>query len=268
MRRLVVTTAANDNAAIEDEAQKLSHELNGVYVRRSGRSIKSILTTAAADRLLIVRRDRYSLHDLSGNEYQFHPNLVIVRAMNYKKTGSDHFLEAADLREGDKVIDCTVGFATEALLASLQVGETGEVVGLESVPELAVVTREGTRKYTLIQKGLEAALRRIVVLNWDYREYLARCLTSSADVVYFDPFFDETLEKSAQSIGALAAFGNRAPLDSRSILEAQRVARRSVIIKHPKSCRLPKETEDLVVREVSGRKSPVTFAVIASLRSR
>jgi 16S rRNA (guanine1516-N2)-methyltransferase len=260
--RLGVTTSANENDDLIVEALLIGRQLNAQFFPRSGKSIPYLLAWSGMDRLLIVRRDRYSLHDSNNAAYQYHPNLAIVRGANYIKTGCDHYLEAANLASGDKVIDCTLGFGTEAQLAAMVVGEEGEIIGLESVPELAIVSRNGLSRYTLLQKTLEDAMRRIVVLNADYREYLRLSTTKSADVVYFDPFFKETLEKSTITIGPLATFGNRSPLDIRSITEARRVARKRVIVKHPKSYALPDEISAQVTETVAGRKSPVAYAVI------
>jgi hypothetical protein len=251
--------AAEDLVA---QAEELSLYLNAVYCPRNGQSIPSFFEDARYDRLMIVQRDQLSLHNSHGDEYQFHPNMAVVRATNYKKVGKDYYLTAANLKPGDKVIDCTLGFGCEALLASMIVGTEGEVVGLESDPELATVTRDGMGRYKMLQRTLQQAMRRVVVLNCDYRDYLRRSLTRSADIVYFDPFFKETLEGGTETVGSLAAFGNRAPLDIRSITEARRVARRAVIIKHPKWHPLPHEVAAQVKEEVSGRRSPITFAVI------
>jgi hypothetical protein len=259
---LAVTTGANDNVVTSDEAERLAIELNAPFIPRHGRGFDSLFRESGAEILLVIRRDRYSLHNRRGIQYQFHPNLAIVRAMNFTKTGNDHYLEAAELKSGDRVIDCTLGFGCEALLASLAVGEGGQVIGLESVPELAVVTRDGMSRYHLLQRPLEEAMRRVVVLSRDYRDYLMQTLTNAVDVVYFDPFFPETLEKSTVTVGALSAFGNRAPLDYRSVIEARRVAKRRVIIKHPKSFDLPPEVIAHTSDIISGRKSPVAYAVL------
>jgi hypothetical protein len=214
------------------------------------------------DKVLVVQRDQYTLYGADGMEYQFHPNMAIVRATNYTKTGRDYYLEAAELKPGDTVIDCTLGFGCEAVLAAMVVGVDGQVIGLESVPELAIVTRRGMGRYNMLQKHLREAMRRVVVLNADYREYLRKSRTRSADIVYFDPFFKETLEGAGHTVGCLAAFGNRASLDIRSVIEARRVARRAVIIKHPKWHPLPQEIRPDVKEEVAGRRSTITFAVI------
>lgn len=40
-------------------------------------------------------------------------------------------LRAAYLSEGDTFLDCTLGLGSDAIIASMAVGETGSVVGIE-----------------------------------------------------------------------------------------------------------------------------------------
>ncbi len=260
--RLVVTTSVAATQKLIDEARMTAVTLGTIYEDRAGRSIESFFDNGPVQRALVIQNDRYTLYSSNGAMYQYHPNMAIVRALNHRKTASEYYLIAAAFKPGDRVIDCTLGFGTEALLAAQAVGSEGEVIGLESVPELALLTRDGMRRYRLLQKDLQDAMRRVVVLNNDYRAYLRQTQTHSADIIYFDPFFEETLAGSATTVDSLAAFGNRAPLDIRAIMDARRIARRSVIVKHPKWMALPKDISCQVKDEVCGRKSSITFAVI------
>lgn len=40
-------------------------------------------------------------------------------------------LRAAGLSEGDTFLDCTLGLGSDAIIASMAVGETGSVIGIE-----------------------------------------------------------------------------------------------------------------------------------------
>ena len=265
--RIAVTTAVNDTPELIEQARRIALELNANFIERNERPMHALFAESGCSVMLCIRRDRFVLENSDGEEYQFHPNLAIVRAANFLKHGSDRFLETVNLRSGELLLDCTIGFGSEALLAAMAVGPDGEVVGLESVPELAVITREGMRRYKLQQKKLEEIMRRVVVLNRDYREYLKDAPTQSYDVVYFDPFFDRPLDRSTNSIAPLAAFGNRAPLDTKSVIEARRVARRIVVVKHTKWHRLPAEIESQVSDKICGRRSTVAYSVLPGFGS-
>jgi hypothetical protein len=232
---LAVTTSTNKSPELEERAQSIARELNGLYAPRSGGPLAPLFAETLAERIIVVEQGKLSLHDQSGAEYRYHPNLALVRGLNYLRGQGDTYLRAAELSEGETVLDCTLGFGTEALLAALVVGANGEVIGLESVPELALLSREGMRQFRLVQKPLAEAMRRVGVVTADYRDYLPRAASHSADLVYFDPFFGEPVSGSEHTILPLARFGNRSPLDSRSVMEARRVARRRVLIKQPRN---------------------------------
>ncbi|MDQ2798294.1 MAG: hypothetical protein M3Y13_01455, partial [Armatimonadota bacterium] len=149
-----------------------------------------------------------------------------------------------------------------AALASLIVGEAGQVVGLESVPELAAVTRIGVQTFHLPNVALEAALRRVEVIQADYRLYLETCADDMYDVVYFDPFFEKRLTGSEASVSPLFVFGNPSPLDPAAVQDAVSVARRRVVIKHPRHEPLPAEVSALVKETVGSQKSRLVYSII------
>ncbi len=259
-----VTTSVQPIPSLEAQARECAAELQAAYVPRSGLTIPGVFAECGAERLLIAGQDHLRLRDrTTGTEYFFHPNLFQVRAYNLMHGGRDHFLEAVQLGPGDSLLDCTLGFACEASLAALTVGESGSVVGLESVRELALVSRIGTQSFTLHSARLTAALRRVQVITADAREYLPRQADQSVDAVYFDPFFEHRLSGSEVSVSPLFVFGNPAPLEAGTVEEARRVARRRVVIKHPRDEPLPETVQAGVTEVVAGRKSRIVYSVLA-----
>ncbi|BDI31851.1 hypothetical protein CCAX7_39020 [Capsulimonas corticalis] len=263
---LCVTTGVKGRPDLQERARALAHELGGVYYPREKDNIPEVLAATGAKRALVVTHTKLVLRDGDSEfEYSFHPNLAMLRGYNVTRGWRDLYVEAAALQPGESVLDCTLGFAGEATLAALMVGETGKVVGLESVPELAAVTRDGVSRFDLEPKILEEAMRRVHVVTASYRDYLREAPDASFDLVYFDPFFDERLPGSENSVSPLALFGNTEPLDTASIHEARRVARRRVVIKHPRRDALPPEIESLVEESVTGRKSRVVYKILPPL---
>lgn len=264
MPSLAVTTSTHPPAALEAQARALATELGASYVARHGRGLPETFAASEAARLLIVGADRLRLRDrATGTEYFFHPNMFQIRAAGVLRGEPDHFLAATGLGPGDALLDCTLGFASEAALASLAVGEAGCVVGLESVPALALVTRLGLQSFALKHPGMEAALRRVQVVTADSRDFLAGCEAGAFDVVYFDPFFPERLSGSEASVSPLFVFGNPAPLDAEAVRQARRVARRRVVVKHPRHESLPAPVAEWVAETVGSAKSRLTYSVLA-----
>ena len=261
---LAVTTSVKPSASLEAQAHRLAAELHAPLVPRLGRPLPQVFEASGTARLLIAGADHLRLRDrATGTEYYFHPNMFLIRGSNVLRGVPDHFLEATGLSPGDKLLDCTLGFASESALASLVIGETGQVIGLESVPELAAVARIGVQEFPLPNAVLRAALRRVQVVTANHTDYLRGCGACSFDVVYFDPFFEKRLAGSEASVSPLFIFGNPAPLDPAAIAEACRVARRSVVIKHPRQEPLPAEVSARVTGTVGSRKSQLVYSVIA-----
>ncbi len=262
---LAVTTSVRPAAALEAEAQAIADELAAPLAPRGNKSLAEVFAAANTDRLLIVAEGRLRLRDRdTGTEYFYHPNLFLTRGSQVLESGleTDPFLRATGLMPGGSLLDCTLGFASEAALASLAVGCLGRVAGVESVPALACVTRRGVQTFPLQNKALEAALRRVEVVTGDSGTYLTECGDSAFDVVYFDPFFPERVPGSEASMSPLFVFGNPAPLDVAAVREAQRVARRRVVIKHPRHAPLPPEMAGLVSNTVGSPKSRLVYSVI------
>ena len=136
------------------------------------------------------------------------------------------------------------------------------MTGLESVPELALVTRVGIQSFHLHSQALTQVLRRVQVVTADSAEYLPLCADSSVDVVYFDPFFEHRLSGSEVSVSPLFVFGNPAPLQAETVAQARRVARRRVVIKHPRDEPLPGRVQEWVTETLSSRKRRVVYSVI------
>ncbi len=260
---LAVTTSVKPAPAIETLAQEIAFELAVPYVSRAGRPLPALFEAADADRLLIAGSDHLRLRDrVTGTEYFFHPNMFLIRGSNALRGETDHFLQASGLERGGTLLDCTLGFASESALASLTVGDTGRVDGLESVRELALLTRIGVQTFPVQSPELGAALRRVRVIHADYRTYLQNCAPKSYDAVYFDPFFEKRLSGSEDSVSPLFVFGNPSPLDAAAVQEACRVARRRVVIKHPRHEPLPPEVSEAVTQTVGSRKSRLIYSVI------
>ena len=268
---LAVTTSVRPNAALAAEAQAVAEELNVPLAPRADKSLAEVFTDAETDRLLIVAEGRLRLRDRStGTEYFYHPNLFLTRGSQVLEHGpdTDPFLRATALTPGGSLLDCTLGFASEAALGALAVGEGGRVVGVESVPALACVTRRGVQSFPLQNKRLEAALRRVEVVTEDSGAFLAECADGAFDVVYFDPFFPERVPGSEASMSSLFVFGNPAPLDAAAVRDAQRVARRRVVLKHPRHAPLPPEIAALVSETVGSPKSRLVYSVIGAVKEK
>jgi 16S rRNA (guanine1516-N2)-methyltransferase len=229
---LLITTASSSTPALRARAESIAAELLAPIVLRHHEPLSACFAQRpAATRAIVVQKDRLLLVHKDGMEFFYHPNLGCLRFSNYLRGQNDWLLAAAQIKEGDAVLDCTLGYAGEATLLATQTGDRGEVHGIEGVPELGLVAREGLKTVVTDNKRVNEAMRRIQVVHLGHHlDYLKQCPDRRYDVVYFDPFFDVDVDKPG-TLDALRFFGDRRPLTLAAIKEAQRVARRFVLVK-------------------------------------
>lgn len=210
-------------------AQKLSAELHIDYVERHKESVGKLMEKHGVTAVLVAYPHELKLNSKAGEMF-FHPNMSQLRVKNLRKGEKDHMSEAMGLHEGMSVLDCTLGFGADAIVASFGVGETGRVVGVESSPLIAAVIGHGLKHFLPGNYPLYAAMRKIEVVNMDYLDYLREQPDNSYDVVYFDPMFRKPLTASS-GISPLRGVANHAALSVEAVEEAMRVARSRVVMK-------------------------------------
>lgn len=176
----------------------------------------------------------------------FHPSMSLIRILQGNRGEDDRFLSATGLESGQTFLDATLGLGTDALVAAWKVGEKGRVIAVEHSPLIAALIKEGLEalrnkelphiknpEKQVAWRELITASQNIEVKWGDHFEILSNLPDLSVDVVYFDPMFRRTREKSA-SIRPLHAWSDNRPLRLETIREACRVARSRVVLKERK----------------------------------
>ena len=230
---LFVTTALSPKPEMHKRAKTFARELSATVVQRGKKGLPELfIQNPAAERALVVQAgNRLHLTARSGEQFFYHPNMAYLRLRNFERGFPDSLFEAAQFQTGERVLDATLGFASEAILCAHAVGETGQVDGIEAVPELGVVVREGLQTLQTASQTVNAAMRRVRVVHLGHHlPFLLACPKGAYDVVYFDPFFDDTL-KNSETFEPLRAFGDHAKLAPEALYEARRIAKRRVIVK-------------------------------------
>ena len=254
----IVTTVRKATAELENKAKAVAAQLNSRYVRRDGAGIAKMKAQHGCDIVVVVKQNQILL-DMDGTEMFFHPNMAQVRIKRLRCGGTDNMIDAMALKRGMSVLDCTLGFAADAIVASYQVGESGRVVGLECSPLIALVTADGLKRYLPTNYDLKSAMVRIETVNQDYLEYLKKQPDDSFDVVYFDPMFRHPLTDSA-NINPLRSLADSDPVSMEAIAEAKRVARCRVVFKENSRSL---EFERLGFTKIcGGRYAPIHYGVM------
>jgi len=254
LEKIAITTSQTREHLIEI-AQKISLEININYIPRGNQSLENIKLKHNLSQLVIVREDKIIVDD----QYFFHPGMAVPRIKTLKKGETDPMIQAMNIEEGDSVLDCTLGMANDAIVASFIVGEKGAVVGIESSPVIYIITKWGLARYQKGSKDSQKAMKNICVINSNYEHFLEKLPENSFDVVYFDPMFDIPLFKS-NGINGLRTFANYNKITKEAIKKAKKVARKRIVIKEWKYGQILK---NLSVHEIIGGKySKVKFGIL------
>lgn len=248
---MLVTTAGRTNEQMIEKAKNVASELNVLYIPRKKQSVERIQAQNNGD-CIVIGKNRLELYPYGETEpFFFHPNSAMFRIKRLLKGEHDPFIEAAELREGMSLLDCTLGLASDSIVASFVVGESGSVTGIEANPYLAYIVEDGLRMWDSGSTEMNNAMERIIVHHSNSYDYLLTQPDVSVDCVYFDPMFEEPVLES-DGIKALGRFAIYDDLDEGIINEALRVARKRVILKdHFRSERFEKYGFDVFRRKTA-----------------
>ncbi|WP_308447269.1 class I SAM-dependent methyltransferase [Desulforamulus aquiferis] len=254
----MITTGLRNSEKVEDLALELSNKLKLPYLPREKQSLESIRQRASAESIILVNNNRLSLVT-NGMELFFHPGLAKLRIKELQAGKTDQMISAMALSEGKTVLDCTLGIASDAIVASYIAGSLGTVVGIEASIAVAEIVSRGLKNYHGERPELLDAMRRINVVQGDHLEYLRQLPDNCFDIVYFDPMFRKPREQSS-SMAPLRPFANSNPLSPDAVNEARRVAKHRVVMKEN---RFSQEFKRLNFHTIQGgRYSPVAYGII------
>lgn len=258
MNNFIVTTIRKPTEAIETFAKEISLKLGGNFVVREDFSFETLKTIHGVENILLVKKNSLSVVTAEG-ELFFHPNTAHLRIKNLRGGDGDRLIDALKISEGSKVLDCTLGLGSDAIVESFVAGSLGEIVALEVNPLIAEVVSHGLKNFADDSPHILQAMRRIEVINADCYDYLKTCSANTFDVVYFDPMFRRPVHKSS-GLNPIRPLADNRPLTKEIIREACRVAKGRVVMKEHNGslefARLGFKTLD------GGKYSSVAFGVI------
>ncbi len=218
--RYVVTTSRRTDPGLTAAARAWAERLGVPFVRRAARGLAALCREEGVHAALTVTPVRVGLViPAEGVEYFFHPSMARTRIRNIRDGTGDPMVAAMQLKAGDTVLDCTLGRACDATVASWVVGEAGRVVGYEADPLVAALTIEGLRDYEVEGRGVQEAMRRI-------------------DARHGDCVFEETIADS-QAMQPLRRIGVHRPMAPATFEQARRATRRAVVIKQRRGGAMP-----------------------------
>lgn len=228
--KIIVTTGYRPAPEIVKAAGELAQHLDAPYIPRNSMSLDSMRTKYHSDQILVVGKKRIQLVMPDG-VYFFHIGMAKLRIKSLRDGKYDHMAMAMGISPGDRVLDCTLGLGTDAIVASYLTGSTGGVVGVEASAIAAEILRRGLQAAEEAEEDeIAKAMRRIEVISGDYLDFLRKLPAKSFDIVYFDPMFRRPVKESS-GIAPLRLLANHAPVSPEAIAEAKRIACKRVVFK-------------------------------------
>ena len=253
---VMLSRNARGSAAIET-AKAMSAQLGVAYVERPHNQVlEAFMAAQGLAAVIVLEKDGPRIHSEHGT-FAYHPGMAEIRVQQLLRGAPDHLVRALDLHPGARVLDCTLGLASDAAVAASVAGSTGRVVGLEASLLLHFAVQHGLAHYECKTPLLTAALRRVEAVHAVAAEYLATCVPNSFDVVYFDPMFRHPVQGS-KAMEALRPLSLEEPLARSTVELALKVAPRVVI----------KERSEYLLAEygcqeyVGGKYSRIKFGII------
>lgn len=230
MNRVLISTAGRPDKVAESRAFAAQQALGYQVIPRNKRSVATLMATYDSD-ILIAGKERYELYRKSMCEpFFFHPDTAAFRLKRLMRGEEDPLVAACQLSQGSSFLDCTLGLATDSIVASFAVGMTGRVMGIEADRDVAFITSTGLAQFEPKFQELQDSMRRISVQQDCATSVLSQFPDHSWDVVYLDPMFSQTISEST-SFTPLKLAGVQGGLTEDWVSEAIRVARKRVVVK-------------------------------------
>lgn len=246
---MIVTTAGRTDEQMINLTKSIANSLGLLFVARNKRSVAELKQIYTSD-VLVVGKNRYEYYSyLSDSPFFFHPNSAMFRVKRLLKNEQDTFIEATNLSRGKTMLDCTLGLASDSIVASYIVGEEGQVEGVEASKMIAFLVGTGLKTWSTELVELNAAMKRIKVKHANSIDELVKREENSVDCVYMDPMFEEAIPES-NGINPLKNLAVYHDSFEEMMRHARRVAKDRVVLKdHFRSKRFEQFGFDVLKRK-------------------
>ena len=171
-----MTTIITTGGRPDDVSRQLAAEAGAVlgypFVERKKRSIARLQKEYEAA-VLVAGANRFELYRIGMDQpFFFHPNSAAFRLKRLLKGETDPLVEAAQLQPSNSFLDCTLGLASDSIIASYVCGEGGKVTGIEVDRDIAFITQLGLQSFPSQSLALTEAMHRVHVVPMDAVEFL------------------------------------------------------------------------------------------------
>ncbi|WP_445492994.1 class I SAM-dependent methyltransferase [Niallia sp. 03133] len=227
---MIVTTAGRTDQVMIEQAKEIALELQLPFIPRRKKSVNLLKKEYQQD-VIVIGKNRYELFLLAAQSpFFFHPNSAVFRIKRLQNNEQDPFIEAANVKKGSSLLDCTFGLGSDSIVASFVAGAEGKVEACEASRMLAFLGQKGLKQWKTDHVATEEAMQRIQVNHRFALTELKDRKDNSVDCIYFDPMFEEEI-LSSDGLNPLRKLAIYDEFTLEIIEEALRVAKDRVLLK-------------------------------------
>lgn len=219
--QMIVTTSHKPERRQVVEALELARRLKVRYVSR-----RHLVRRKGETVVVVESKGISALKD--DKRLFFHPSLAVIRRSNIKSGERDYLIESLSLNGDESVLDCTLGLGSEAILIAHFLTK-GKVVGLEKSKIVQIVVEDGIKRVDNVPKWVAEAVKRIEILNADYKEYV-RSTKEKFDCVYVDPMFEHP-SCNSPAMDNLRPFVDNSTVDVSDLEFMKKITRKRIVVK-------------------------------------
>lgn len=179
---LAVTTSHRVTNERVTHARRSAARWGAVFLDRQGQSLRQMADEY--DAVIVYDQCRVRLADRF-SEVAFHPGMAHHRVLRVRRGLDDPLVEMGNIQPGQQVVDATLGFGRDTLVAAAAVGPTGKVVGLEASLALSAFADEGLRRSTYGPWSASICVRRAEAVEW------LTHTNEEFDLAVLDPMFSQ-----------------------------------------------------------------------------
>jgi 16S rRNA (guanine1516-N2)-methyltransferase len=227
---LLLTTSYDPTQEISSEAVRWASEWRLKYVERGQSSIPRMMKKHRASVIFTFSQNEVKAHLKDGTTLFYHPSTAMIRMKRLLRGEKDPLIEISGVSPYDRVLDCTAGLGTDAIIFSHIAGEKGKITAVESEFIPSFLLSAGLNRVKTGLDPLDKAMGSIEVVHEDHLDMLRSLPDHAYDIVYFDPMFRNPVAAS-QAISSIRELANPQPLALRAIEEARRVATKRIVLK-------------------------------------
>ncbi len=226
----IITTSYDPSESLRTRAYDVAFDLQMPYVKRDHYSLDMLRQQHEVEDIVLVTMKKIEWHRTQETTLFFHPGMAFVRAKRLQHEQVDPLLEASGFQPGDRVLDCTAGLGSDAIVFAFAGQANTQVVALETNFPLFYVVQRGLKEYDSGWAAFNSAMRFIEIKCQHHHEFLRSLPDQSFDIVYFDPMFRSPIHASS-GLSVIRSYANNESLRKETIVEAKRVARKKIILK-------------------------------------